>query len=78
MNVVISNRSKAGIGKVEVSSNNQVGQVNFSKIAKLVGTLSLEQLSDVSTVGQTDKSFLVYNAANNNYMFISTLDGGMF
>ena len=42
MNVVISNRSKAGIGKVEVSSNNQVGQVNFSKIAKLVGTLSLD------------------------------------
>lgn len=80
MNVIISNKSKLGLGQVKVSTNNTVGKVNFSKISKLVGTLGLEQLNDVDTSVQKNGSVLVYNAANNNYIIetLPGIDGGVF
>jgi len=80
MEIVISNKSKQGLKQVNVSSNNTIGQVNFSKVAKLTGTLKLEQLNDVVSAYQTDGSVLVYSAANNNYVIetLPGIDGGTF
>jgi len=81
MNVIISNRSKIGLGQVKVTTNNPIGKVNFGKVAKIApGTIFLSSLSDVSEVGQQDGDVLVYNANTNTYAIetLPDIDGGIF
>jgi hypothetical protein len=47
MDIVISNKSKLGIGQVKVTNENPIAKVNFSKVSKLVGHVSLKDLTDV-------------------------------
>jgi hypothetical protein len=79
MNVVISNRSKIGLGKVVVTKNNPIGKVNFSKVAR-VGSVALTDLTDVSTAGQKDGDVLVYHTDTSSYIIqtLPKLDGGFF
>ena len=78
MEIVISNKSKQGLKQVNVSSNNNIGQVNFSKVAK-VTTIAIADLRDVvvpSTI--LNGAILTYNSVNNNYVFLNNIDGGTF
>jgi len=68
--------------KVVVSNRNQIGKVNFSKVAKNI--TSLADLVDVDTSGQQDGYVLSYRANTNSYVFIASaasvavIDGGRY
>lgn len=68
--------------KVVVSNRNQIGKVNFSKVAKNI--TSLADLVDVDTTTQQDGYVLSYQANTNSYVFISSItsisviDGGTY
>jgi hypothetical protein len=64
--------------KIVVTSNNSVGKVNFSKVAK-VGTITLAEIADVKIPATIQNgAVLTYNAANTVYILQNTLDGGVF
>ena len=65
--------------KVVVANRNNVGRVTFGKIAK-IGSVSLENLSNVITDGKQDGDVLVYQANTNTYntKTLPNLDGGSF
>jgi len=65
--------------RVVVSSNNNVGRVTFNKVAQL-GSVSLNELSNVVTTGQQDGDVLVYQANTNTYNIktLPSVDGGLF
>lgn len=65
--------------RVAVSTNNQIGRVTFSKVAK-PENISLNDLSDVNTAGQQDGQVLVYQANTSTYVIkaLSSIDGGTF
>jgi hypothetical protein len=79
MKVVISNKSKIGLGKVVVDTHNKVTKVNFSRVAK-VSSILLNDLADVSVVGQKNGDVLVFDANTNNYIIetIPNVDGGIY
>jgi hypothetical protein len=81
MNIVISNKSKIGLGRVKVTNNNPIAKVNFGKIAKITpGSILLSTLGDVNVTDQKNGDVLVYNSDTNSY-YIETLpdiDGGTF
>lgn len=65
--------------KIVVTSNNSVGKVNFSKVAKISGTITLSQIADVKIPDTIQNgAVLTYNSANNVYILQNTLDGGVF
>jgi hypothetical protein len=79
MNIVISNKSKIGIGRVVVSKNNPITKVNFSRVAHLKN-FPVAGLTDVNDSAKTDNAVLVYSVNTNSY-FIETLpsiDGGIY
>jgi hypothetical protein len=81
MQVVISNKSKlsSSPSRITVSTVNNVGRATFGKIAK-IGSVSLEQLSNVTAEGRKDGDVLVYQANTNTYNIktLPNLDGGSF
>jgi hypothetical protein len=68
--------------KVVVSNRNQIGKVNFSKLAKNI--TSLADLVDVDISTQQDGYVLAYQANTNSYIFtasaasVATVDGGTY
>jgi uncharacterized secreted protein with C-terminal beta-propeller domain len=79
MKIVISNKSKLGLGHVIVSKKNPIAKVNFSRIAR-INNFPVSGLTDVSDINKTDGAVLVYSANTNSY-FIETLpaiDGGIY
>lgn len=68
--------------KVVISNRNQIGKVNFSKVAKNI--TSLADLVDVDITSQQDGYILSYQANTNSYVFISAatsinlIDGGTY
>lgn len=70
MKVIISNKSKIGIGHVVVDNRNKITKINFSKIAK-VGAVGLKDLYDVDRSTQQNGDVLAYNANTNSYYFES-------
>lgn len=81
MQVVISNRSKLNTSpsRIRISNENVVGRVTFGKIAR-VGSVGLEDLADVTIIGQADGDVLVYNSNTNNYEVktLPKVDGGTY
>jgi hypothetical protein len=65
--------------RVSVANKNNIGRVTFGGVAK-IGSVSLTQLSDVSTAGQVDGDVLVYQSATNSYSIttLPRIDGGSF
>ncbi len=68
--------------KVVIANNNQIGKVNFSKVAKNI--TSLADLVDVDITTQQDGYVLAYQANTNSYIFTATaasvgiVDGGTY
>lgn len=68
--------------EVVVTNKNQIGKVNFSKVAKNI--TSLADLVDVDITGQQNGYVLAYQANTNSYIFTSTtnlitvVDGGTY
>ena len=68
--------------KVVVSNRNQIGKVNFSKVAKNI--TSLADLVDIDISTQQDGYVLAYQANTNSYIFtasaasVATVDGGTY
>jgi hypothetical protein len=68
--------------KVVVSNRNQIGKVNFSKLAKNI--TSLADLVDVDITTQQDGYVLAYQANTNSYIFtasaasVAVVDGGTY
>lgn len=68
--------------KVVVANRNQIGKVNFSKVAKNI--TSLADLVDVDITTQQDGYVLAYQANTNSYIFtasaasVATVDGGTY
>lgn len=68
--------------KVVLSNRNQIGKVNFSKVAKNI--TSLADLVDVDITTQQDGYVLAYQANTNSYIFTATaasvgiVDGGTY
>lgn len=80
MQIVISNKSKIGSpSKITIANDNKVGRVTFGKIAK-IGSVSLNDLSDVVSTGQQDGDVLVYQANTSTYNIktLPKVDGGLF
>lgn len=78
MEVVISNKSKQGVKQINVSTNNAIGKVNFSKVAK-ASSIELSQLADVIVpVTIQNGAVLTYNSANSVYILQNSIDGGVF
>lgn len=80
MQIVISNKSKIGSpSKITIANDNKVGRVTFGKIAK-IGSVSLNDLSDVVSTGQQDGDVLVYQANTTTYNIktLPKVDGGIF
>jgi hypothetical protein len=65
--------------KVVVTQKNNIGRVTFSRIAK-IGSLTLDQIGDVSTAGQQNGDVLVYNSETSFYQIktLPSIDGGEF
>jgi len=65
--------------KITVRQDNSIGKITFGKISK-VEDLRITNMSDVDISGQQDGYVLVYNAAQNNYVFrqVQIVDGGYF
>mgnify|MGYP000355504014 CR=1 FL=1 len=80
MNVVISNKSKIGLGQVVVTRNNPIGKVNFSKISHLDAAVSMSDITDVVSTGVQTGDILVYNGSTHTYVFqaFPSIDGGTF
>lgn len=76
MKITLANRTKA---QVTVSTVNKVGKVTFGKIAK-VDDISLNQIGDVSAVGQQDGDVLVYQSNTSTYVVqtLPKVDGGTY
>jgi len=65
--------------KIVVTNNNPIGKVNFSKVAKVSGTIVLADISDVKIPNTMQNgAVLTYNAANNVYILQNAVDGGEF
>lgn len=68
--------------KVVVANRNQIGKVNFSKVAKNI--TSLADLVDIDISTQQDGYVLAYQANTNSYIFtasaasVATVDGGTY
>lgn len=79
MNVIISNRSKIGIGQVVVTKNNPIAKVNFNRVAK-VSSVALDDLYDVNHSARQDGDVLVYHSNTSSYYIqtIPAVDGGIF
>lgn len=77
MRIVLKNKTGAS-NRIKVENKNNIGRVNFNRIAKLSGKLS--DLLDVNVVGQQDGDVLVYNSDTNNYVIqtLPRIDGGSF
>jgi hypothetical protein len=81
MKIVISNKSKIGLGQVVVNNKNLIGKVNFSRIARVITNVhTLASIGDVNVIGQRDGDVLVYNANTNTYNIqtLPNIDGGIF
>ena len=65
--------------KIVVSNKNNVGRVVFNKIAK-VGSVGLDDIKDVVTVGSQEGDVLVYQGNTNTYNIktLPKVDGGAF
>lgn len=65
--------------RVAVSNKNNIGKVTFGGVAR-IGSVSLGQLTDVSTTGQQDGDVLVYESSTNSYSVttLPKIDGGTF
>jgi hypothetical protein len=67
---------------VVVTNKNQIGKVNFSKVAKNITALS--DLVDVDTSAQQNGYVLAYQANTNSYIFnsitnlVTVVDGGTY
>ena len=81
MQVIISNKSRltASPSRITVTNNNVIGRVTFQKVAR-VGSVSLEELADVTVSGQQEGDVLVYQANTNTYVakVLPKLDGGTY
>ena len=79
MKVVLSNKSKVGIGRIVVDTNNKITKVNFSKVAK-TGPVGLRDLYDVNRSGQQDGDVLVFVGNTSSYSIetLPKIDGGIF
>ena len=81
MQVIISNKSRltASPSRITVTNNNVIGRVTFQKIAR-VGSISLEELADVTVSGQQEGDVLVYQANTNTYVVkvLPKVDGGTY
>jgi hypothetical protein len=79
MKVVLSNKSKVGLGKVVVDTHNKIAKVNFTK-APVAGPLGLGDLNNVNVSGQRNGDVLVFNANTNSYIIetLPDIDGGIF
>jgi len=77
--VVLSNKSKVGLGKINVDTRNKISEVNFTK-APVAGPTALRNLTDVSVVGQKNGDVLVFDATRNSYVVetLPDIDGGIF
>jgi len=80
MKVVISNKSKLGIGKVVVSNKNPIAKINFSKATTSTKHFPVSGLTDVVDLLKQDGAVLVYNASTNTYYveILPNIDGGTF
>jgi hypothetical protein len=80
MNVVISNKSKIGLGQVVVTKNNPIGKVNFSKVAHLESAVAMADITDVVATGVQTGDILIYNGTTHKYVFqvFPSIDGGTF
>ena len=65
--------------KITVSNKNKVGRVTFNKIAQ-VGTIGLNQISNVTVTGQAEGDVLVYQSNTSTYVVKSLpkVDGGTY
>jgi hypothetical protein len=65
--------------KITVSNKNKVGRVTFNKIAQ-VGTIGLNQLTNVTVTGQAEGDVLVYQSNTSTYVVKSLpkVDGGTY
>jgi hypothetical protein len=65
--------------KITVSNKNKVGRVTFNKIAQ-VGSIGLNQVSDVTVTGQAEGDVLVYQSNTSTYVVKSLpkVDGGTY
>lgn len=81
MQVIISNKSRlqASPSRITVTNNNVVGRVTFQKVAK-VGSISLDELGDVTTSSKQEGDVLVYQANTNTYVVkvLPKVDGGTY
>jgi len=66
--------------KTIIGSNTSIGRVSFSKIARVLDTVSLGQLPDVNSSVQQTGDTLVYDSNTNTYIVktASKVDGGEF
>ena len=80
MDIVISNKSKLGLGQVKVTNENPIAKVNFSKVSKLVGHVALADLTDVVASNPQNGDTLVYNSLTQKYVIqtLPLIDGGIF
>ena len=77
MKVVLSNKSKVGLGKVVVDTHNKIAKVNFTK-APVAGPTALRNLTDVDVSHQKVGDVLVFDGSKYVIETLPDIDGGIF